>query len=229
MTLLQILERLESYTPLYKEMLIRGLHSLEIEHAINNAAFEVFLQFYKEFEENQYTKFGISNLVMSNELMNEEETSSINTHPNGILYDVGDVYFTVDDFMKVDGKNVPVISITHDYYQSNIKNPMRNPNSDISFWRLDIGSDDNSSLYREIILDKDTYSSIQYYVSYIKLPAKVHHATPTSFLDINDEIIDTKILPLAINTLLRKFSLEERALNSEKNKSSDKKEDDNDN
>jgi signal peptidase I len=184
-----------------------GLHSEEIDFALNKAAFEVFLEFFKQFEQDQTSKFGITNLVVSNKSISEvfPIPGNINIYPNGKLYDASSMYFTVDDHLLADNKYVPIQPITHDYYQSNIKNPMRKPHNDISFWRIDIGTEDNQNIYREIILDGKNYSSVSYYASYIKLPSKIDSFDSDSNIDINDEIIDEFVIPKALQIILNKY------------------------
>lgn len=224
MILLDILNRIEStLEPNYTELLLNGLHSDFLEQAINKASFEVFLEFFKEFEQNQFTKFGISNLVKSNQLINVSSDTSIVTHPNSILYDISDMYFTISNYMSVDGKIVSVKPISHDYYHTdNLNNPLKNPHIDSGFWRLDIGNSNNSNIYREVIMDTSSYniSSKQYYVSYIKIPSKVSMSNVNSGIDINDEIIDKFIIPLIISFIVQKYSpnRENNNENNEKNK-----------
>jgi len=75
----------------------------------------------------------------------------------------------------------------------------------VSFWRIDIGTEDNSNIYREVILDNETYSTVKYYASYIKLPSKIDSFDEDSSIDINDEIIDEFVIPRALQTILNKY------------------------
>lgn len=207
MTRLELLNRLYYQTPEHTRLMKLGMHSEEIDYALNKAAFEIFLEFFKHFEQDQTSKFGITNLVVSNKLISEvlPIPGNITAYPNGKIYDASSMYFTVDDHIVVDDKYVPILPITHDYYQANIKNPMRRPNNDIGFWRIDIGTEDNQNIYREVILDGEAYSSTSYYASYIKLPSKIDSFDDGSGIDINDEIIDEFVIPRALQTILNKY------------------------
>lgn len=205
MNCIDILNKLHYQIPQHLELMKLGLHSKEIDYALNRASFDVFIEFFKKFEQDQTAKFGITNLLVSNELGVEATGSGIVLYPFAKLYNSSEMYFTVDDHVIADDIYVPVKSITHDYYQSNIKNPMRVPDSATGFWRLDIGTVDNTTTYREIILDK-VYSVVNYYASYIKKPSIIDSADITSGIDINDEIIDGLIIPKALQIIVNKYA-----------------------
>ena len=201
-----LIKKLHYQTPEATSLLTAGIHSEEIDYAVNKAAFEVFLDFFEQFEQNQFSKFGITNLLINNheveEVMNPTE---IYLYPNSKLYNTSSMFFTVNDYMVVDGQHVPIKPIPQDYYQVNFKNPMRKPDKNTSFWRIDLGGDGNLEIYKQVILDSLDYSSIKYYISYIKLPNKMTSLNMDGVLDINDEIIDTLIIPKALNTIINKY------------------------
>lgn len=212
MRLLDILNKIESaIEPNYTQLLLNGLHSDFIEQSVNKAAFDVFLDFFKEFEKNQTIKFGISNLIKSNVELTPASSPNIIAHENAIIYESDDMYYTINSHMSVNGKFVSVKPITHDYYnKDNLDNPMKRPSSESNFWRLDIGTADNSNILKEVILDAETYaiynpSTVKYYVTYIKLPSEIDMTAVNSEIDINDEIIEKFVIPLAVSFLLQKY------------------------
>jgi len=215
MKLLNILSRIEAaIEPNYTELLLNGLHSEFIEQSINKAVFDVFLDFFKEFEKNQTIKFGISNLIKSNVELTPATSPGITAHENAIIYTADYMYYTVNSHMSVNSKFVSVKPITHDYYnKDNLDNPMKRPSSDSNFWRLDIGKLDNSNIFKEVIVDTETFSiynstpsSIKYYVTYIKLPDEINMVDTNSEIDMNDEIIEKFVIPLSIGFLLQKYA-----------------------
>jgi len=210
MKVLQIYRLLELKIPNYSKLILKGLHSDTVEEALNTAAFDVFSKFFEVFEQNQYTKFGISNLIIHNKLMDVVENTELHPYQYGKIYNTNDVYFSMSEFIDIAGKVVNIIPIKHDYYLTNINNNMRKPDINYHFWRLDIGTTDNNNVSREIILDKDYLNNdVRYYITYIKLPSKIDLSNINSFIDINDEILVKNVIPLAIKYILEKFVMED--------------------
>lgn len=116
-------------------------------------------------------------------------------HTNGIFLDLPDNFmFSGEELALLDGSYVNIKPINMDYYNLNINNPYKNPNSEL-VWRME-----HNSNIRELITDGSS-TLTKYYLRYLKSPddivvnSKDTSSNVDSELNVNlhDNIVDVAV------------------------------------
>jgi len=109
---------------------------------LTDAQHEVVESLIPQFESNEFIRRKLEQLIKSGSIANSDISLSADQtakHPNGFIYDLPDgFYIAVEEAATLTGGSETTVKpITHDYYNSNIKNPYKQPYSDL-IWRMDI-------------------------------------------------------------------------------------------
>jgi len=155
-----------------------GYESDEISYFLTKAQERVFNREYnflgdkyrEGFEETEFTKKDIKELVKGNSVSLVPSTSQLGTLPNGKFYDLPeDCLYVVSEEAIINSSNsckngtrVNVKPITHDFYSINTRNPFKKPTIQNFIWRLDYQGQKH-----ELITD-GTYTVAEYFIRYIE-------------------------------------------------------------
>lgn len=125
----------------------------QISNFLTRAQLRVFKRYYSPFknkfregfESSEFKSKGLAQLIRSASLGAgiTESSSQTGVHPQGTFYDLpSDYQFTVEEAVELDGDEVGVKAITHDFYTKNVDNPYKKPYSDL-VWRMDFSREDH--------------------------------------------------------------------------------------
>ncbi len=192
----------EASIPGYNDLVVLGLTSKELDYFANKATFDVFREYFKAFEINQLSKFGITTLVTSYTANTADSKGSIGNLYYSRFY-TDDMYFTVEEYAVAGGVHTPVKPVTKDFIQANLKNPKRMPEEGVVFWSTTLFQ--SNKLTKEIITNKEyALDDISYSVVYIKTPNKFDFVEETT-ADLNDEILKNEVIPLMKDYVFKKY------------------------
>lgn len=109
---------------------------------------------------------------------NTSITSNVAIHNTSRFFTIPqDVFVIVNEKVKIisedctNGTVIEVVPITHDEFNTQIKNPFQNPNEDLA-WRLDISNISTNKVV-EIISPYNITGSLEYQMRYIKYPKPI--------------------------------------------------------
>ena len=158
------------------------------------------------FENSEKRRVDLKQLVKDYKI-NISTTNSIAIHPSSRFFVVpSELFLIINEKVKVksedcaNGTIIEVIPITHDEFNTQIKNPFQNPNEDVA-WRLNISNIVNDKVV-EIISPYNILGSLEYQIRYIKYPKPIiitnlNTAFPSDNLTIDGIFVET---PCELNT-----------------------------
>lgn len=129
------------------------------------------------FENSEKRRVDLKQLVKDYKI-NISTTNSIAIHPSSRFFVVpSELFLIINEKVKVksedcvNGTIIKVVPITHDEFNTQIKNPFQNPNEDVA-WRLNISNIVNDKVV-EIISPYNITGSLEYQIRYIKYPKPI--------------------------------------------------------
>jgi hypothetical protein len=191
-----------------------GYEQEEIQLFLNKAQLQAVKHRYN-YKGNKYRegveatekrRKDLSELVRGVDLSTSSNNSDqTGVFPNGVFFDLPtDFLYTLMEEVTIshtnacfDGNRISVKPITHDEYNSNVKNPFKKPNEEL-VWRLDFSHDivnGTPELRHELVTDSDT-TITTYHVRYIKLPTDidlVNNITSELHEAMHEEIVDIAV------------------------------------
>ena len=193
------------------------IKSVHKQHFLNNAINEVFNKYYENFKEGGKVRSKLASLIKKVEITASNPDTSVDT--NGIFFKLPEkVYHTIEEYIKYDGRFIPLKAIDYGYYNVNINNTRRKPYKNL-FWRLDMGDGDTTtkSTIREIIHDGSVtdLNLFTYHILYIKRPEAVDIKNNT-FVDLGYKPLKEAI-SLAANMIYNYYTPNKQETNSNQN------------
>ena len=188
---------------------------VEISNILTKAQERFVLRYYggnnkikQSFELTEKGRKDLSELIRF-AAITAPSTDQVGVFPNGVYFDLpADFMFAIQEELVADSIDdciddtiIKIKPMTHDNYNSNIKNPFKNPDESLA-WRLDYHT---GVAKRHQIITGSTYTVNTYNMRYLKYPVAivVDSATPANQVNSElNEITHRRIIDEAVSLAL---------------------------
>jgi len=159
----------------------------EIQYLLNKAQDITFQKYYDRFEQSEDKRFGLDELITVANLVwaTDQSVDQVGIKPYGRIWKMPvDFFYSVEENgLDSLGNFIRIKPIGRDYYNLNIINPLKKPDSTLA-WRLDHKPYAGEDLKRRETVSNDSVILDQYTITYIKRPADIDITDSTNEIEL---------------------------------------------
>lgn len=195
----------------------------QVGYLLTEAQYRIFLDYYdpfnnrknQGFEVNEKRRRELEQLIKSVTLdvtqnfpTGDKSADQNGVHPNGVFVDLpSDFLFAVEESVittEIVGEEIPVLPVKHDEYRKNIRNPYKQPWSNL-VWRMDFsrltdGTGTVTATSKRVELITDGNTTIEdYRLRYLRMPPAI----------VCDEITEANQVHCVLDPLLHGVIVDE--------------------